>query len=269
MHSTKFVGLNQAVGKVDVLLFSPHLDDAVISAGNMLLAYARQKKRVCVVTIFTQGSDAIQTPDVLTFLHNSGRGTASELFNKRRNEDREALCMLGISCYTHLGFTDALFRSATLPLTTLIKPTYPSMQHVFGGRMSNQDHTIYMDIVRTLTKIKTLHTDTKTKVYAPLAVGNHVDHMITFSAVTSIFATRTRFWEDVPYRSDNVQLYARLAHIRQSGISLSRMCVNTHMMSLRKKIAAAKYRSQWSGLVHNGMGDIDMVHEVFYEQDNL
>lgn len=70
-----------------ILFISPHLDDAILSAGG-LINYLKNRKKIKTVTVFTEGD---------------------KLFLKRRIEDINVCHYLGIE-YLHLGFMDILWR---------------------------------------------------------------------------------------------------------------------------------------------------------------
>lgn len=240
----------------DALFISPHLDDAALSATHTIHSFVKKQMHAIVVTVFTQGSAHINS-DIQTYLKNSGGYDYHSLFQKRRTEDIKALKILGASNIMHLSFVDGLFRSTNDDLI------YPSFQKVFRGQISSQDTSTSVEILKQLHRLKIKHTNRKTHIYTCLGVGNHVDHILVHNAVTQVFGPQTTYWEDVPYRATPTKLFSRLARI---SMPLKHVPVDNLRASRIKQRALACYTSQFPGLLQGGLGDIDYLHEVLYEQ---
>jgi LmbE family N-acetylglucosaminyl deacetylase len=259
MHFTNPQALNQEAGIIDAIFFSPHLDDAVLSSGNQIATYVRAHKKVVVVTIFSQGNDKLTSISACTFLKQSGVNQASVLFRRRKKEDINALRALGVSYVLHLDYTDGLFRQSKQ--IGRVYPIYPSFSELFSGCISPKDHGVIRQISHTLTKIRRQFVRAHTHIYAPLGVGNHMDHIITHQTVSRAFP-HAIYWEDVPYRSNSETLYSRLAFLGHSK-PLHHKIIDTPCFQIKKR-AISYYKSQLSGLYQNGLGDIDYIHEVLY-----
>lgn len=76
--------------KKNYIFISPHLDDAILSAG-ALIYELKNKGRVKIITVFTKGDD---------------------FFLRRKKEDKNACHYLEID-YLHLDFTDVLWRNSS------------------------------------------------------------------------------------------------------------------------------------------------------------
>src|SRR3972149_11187600 len=234
----------------DAVFFSPHVDDAVLSATGRIVRFIHKKKRVCVVTVFTEGSEMCETADSQKFLARCGAATATALFSDRKREDWKAMRILGIDAM-HLPFVDGLFRTNALYTN---RPIYPSFRHVFSGQVSRHDLDLGLRIVSEFRNVKKRFTAPGTHIFAPLGVGNHVDHIMTRDAVLSVFHHRVVFWEDVPYRWEamdvfrqRMRLEARLGKMKQSSLDISKY-------ERLKRRAVSCYRSQLSGLADGGLG---------------
>ncbi|MCR4313010.1 MAG: PIG-L family deacetylase [Candidatus Roizmanbacteria bacterium] len=131
---------------------SPHLDDAILSAGG-LINYLKDRKKIKIITVFTEGD---------------------KLFLKRRIEDMNVCRYLGIE-YLHLGFTDVLWRD------------------IFNLKKERI-------LVKAITnKIKKLIKNSEDPIiFAPLSIGNHIDHRIVNKICKDNF-TNVIYWEDYPY----------------------------------------------------------------------
>src|SRR5215210_1951516 len=88
--------------------FSPHLDDAVLSCGDVL-AYLSGKTPVTVATVFTNASEKPYSFSARRFLTKCGEKDAATLFSKRRREDEAVLKKIGVR-YTHCGEIDGTWR---------------------------------------------------------------------------------------------------------------------------------------------------------------
>lgn len=89
-----------------ILCLSPHLDDLCLSAGQFLAG----RPDVIAVTIFA-GMPKAKTVQT-TYDKLCGFTSAEEAVTKRRNEDKEAMALLGATP-VHLGFVDSQYGKPT------------------------------------------------------------------------------------------------------------------------------------------------------------
>jgi len=181
-----FDGLTHAKQAV---VFSPHLDDLVLSAGSFVNYLADKHVPVSAITIFTQGSN-ITSSAIQTLLGNAGFPDAQTYFKARRIEDEVALKCLGSNISSmHLGYTDAAWRAhhgAAL---------YPDTQL---ANISALDAQLHAELVGVVKKLITHYEESI--IFAPLGRGRHVDHQITRNVVAEAFPN-VIFYEDFPYSS--------------------------------------------------------------------
>jgi LmbE family N-acetylglucosaminyl deacetylase len=149
------------------LALSPHLDDAVLSCPVHLQRLRAQGQAVVVATIFTEGDQS-----------------AEAQYRQRRAEDRRAVRALGCSRF-HFGFLDAPFRS----------DAYRDFCGIAFGEVDPTTQAAVADrIGRLAARLK------PERVFAPLAVGNHVDHrLVRQAALRAVSHDRLLFYEDRPY----------------------------------------------------------------------
>lgn len=174
----------------DVLVFSPHLDDAVYSLGGTMLAERRERRRVLVVTVFGHGHD-VAPP---------GTGPYDD-YAAREAEDRAAMAALDVD-YLWLNLPELLFRRVGLGdrLAQLVPHA------TFTGTAA------FTDTQRAMLAAVARHADDGTRIYLPLAVGAHPDHRLVYEAGRSGLPGRdVRFYEDVPYALDPALVEARMA----------------------------------------------------------
>ena len=182
------------------IYLSPHLDDAVFSAGGMLHHQAKAGARVVVVTVCTGNppsgllspfAQSIHERWAATGTGEPGRPAApAEVVAIRRQEDLDALGELGIEA-VHLDVPDCIYRlnpSTNWPMylteASLSGPLHPSEQPL---------------IRRVVGKLTTLLRGSgRHHLYVPLGIGQHVDHQLTRKAAESMGGVYA-YYEDFPY----------------------------------------------------------------------
>jgi LmbE family N-acetylglucosaminyl deacetylase len=185
-----------------LVVLSPHLDDAVLSCGTLML-HAAGRTEIKVVTIFTEAGPAPYTLSARRYLRQVEAGSASELYRQRQAEDLDALDLIGAR-YLHAGLPEALFRrrpvgarrrtlARWLPEAGHIYPVYRT--HVTSGRIASADA---VTVNRVSGLIDELLGDEPAIVLAPLGVGGHVDHVLVRTAAARSAAT-VFYYSDFPY----------------------------------------------------------------------
>ena len=165
-----------------MLAISPHLDDAIFSAGASLWTLRQRGWRVVVATVFTGN---VERPSGFALACQLDKGLAPEVdyMALRREEDRHACAMLGVEA-RHLPLLEAPHRG------------YSNAAALFDGVLpGDRVH----DEVRA--QLSAVLADTKPDVVlAPLAIGSHVDHVVVRKSVEAMAGIqRLWLWEDWPY----------------------------------------------------------------------
>lgn len=246
---------------VPLVVLSPHLDDAVLSCGALLI-YACSRTPVTVATLFTEASSPPYTLSARRYLDQVGLADAEELYQRRRTEDRAALAPMGVTCL-HAGLTEALFRrvphlgwrsrwSRLLPELAHIYPIY--RVHIISGRIASADAGTLRD-ARNIVERITLPQPAL--VLAPLGVGGHVDHVLT-RTLAERGKARIVYYSDFPYNQrhppDN-------AFIRRKGLVEARW---SRQIEAKADLIRA-YRTQVRALFPGG--GIRVVPEIFFFPD--
>ena len=207
--------------KIPCYFISPHLDDAIFSAGG-LINYLSDKTKVTIITVFTKAGPKPYTRFCKKFMKDCGFSDADIFFRERRSEDIEVCKSLGIN-FTHLGFADVAWRKKENPsffektLGTIIPEflhLYPLGRNFMSGKVVKDDGDLIKTIKNKLSSvILNLVQDLNSKkqmpkqvrhdnfiVFCPLAIGNHVDHIIVRNICAEIFPLeKLIFWTDFPY----------------------------------------------------------------------
>jgi len=144
------------------VMFSPHLDDATLSASSRLIAGS-----IDVVTIFT-GTPSTET-ELGLFDRLTGATSSYARILQRWAEDDEAMKMLNCQT-TRLGELDQEYRNAPVDNSKLERLIMPFMLNA-------------------------------TEVWAPAGIGSHADHIATREAVLATVPADAElyFYADVPY----------------------------------------------------------------------
>lgn len=209
----------------DHLYLSPHLDDVVLSCGGLMRKQTLAGERVLVVTLFAGTPSYERLSPFARFFHLLW-GRHSDPVGHRRQEDRAALSRLGADPF-HLDFLEAIYREplrqqSSLRLRSLAchpstlsglgqgapgqagqagqapRFLYRSNRALFGA-IHPQDERLHVKLASAIEKVA--KRQGKPLLYAPLAVGHHVDHRIARRAADSL---RRRgypvtYYEDLPY----------------------------------------------------------------------
>jgi len=234
------------------IFLSPHLDDAILSAGNYICTLCAQKKHILIVTIFSSFRSRFPSFDAWKNIVHAGCMTPTQFEKKRKKEDSQAMDLLGVP-FHHMDYIDGGFRKNEKG-----KHLYPSFADVFRGDISPEDKALIPKIQASLSSI-IRPSDT---LYAPLAFGNHIDHIIT-RQIVSTFPNTTYFWLDQPYAWNNDN-DSRNWDFFNSGNREKRYQKSFRISHDKKKEEALScYRSQIPILFPQGIPPMD---DVFFEK---
>jgi LmbE family N-acetylglucosaminyl deacetylase len=186
---------------------SPHLDDAVLSCGGLIYRQVRAGEPPLVITIFSgrPAADAVLSP-FAQFQHKRW-GNPEDMFAARWSEDQAALSALGAD-YLRLNYLDCIYRGRQHGDEPVWY--YASEEALFGAVHLSEDG-LPAELAAVLTEF--IPPDGGVILYAPLTVGNHVDHQLTFAAALVLKAQgwQVQFYEDYPYVETEGALSSALA----------------------------------------------------------
>lgn len=173
---------------IDLLVLSPHLDDAALSCGGSIHRLTARALDVLVVTVFT-GDIAQQglSPIAREVLHYMELEPASAMAT-RRSEDGRACAVLGAE-HRHWPFLESVFRQGDSG-----EPFYTTRESIFG-ELEDEDRAVLLPAL--VEKLEGLPP--AERILAPLGVGGHVDHLALRLAAETVFRDRLRYFEDFPY----------------------------------------------------------------------
>lgn len=169
----------------DIVVLSPHLDDAVLSLGSHIVKWKKEGKKVKVVTIFNKFGNGKNLPNYTKeYLKKSGFDTVIQFEDARNKEDQKVMNMMEVD-YEYWNFVDAGFRG-----------NYKSREKLLSGILDNKDQIFIKNIRK---KIKKIRTDL---LLIPYVVGGHIDHLIVKKAAEKLELKKIYYLEN-PYLWQN------------------------------------------------------------------
>jgi LmbE family N-acetylglucosaminyl deacetylase len=250
-YSLNMFGHQRLFENYDSFIFiSPHLDDAVLSCGQLIMHLRKLEKKIRIITVFTKASADTTTPQAREFVELCGYGDASKLFADRKKEDRAVADYIGIKI-NHWAFLDAAWRKGVDN-----KPIYPNGESQFSGKISGKDNMLINEIS---SKLKLMFSNQKDKylILAPLSIGGHADHVIIREIIRKMNCPKL-FWEDFPYDT-NRKFLRTFFHKNKKFSYLCKLC----SLSFSKKEKAIRfYKSQIHQLFPSGR--IPHISERYY-----
>ncbi len=243
---------------VPLVVLSPHLDDAALSCGAVMM-YAASRTSVTVITLFTEAGQPPHTFSARQYLKQVGARSAQALYRRRRAEDRAALEPIGVACI-HAGLPEALFRrrpqrrrwavcARLLPELAHIYPVY--RRHITAGRIAPPDADTLNNVCDVIARMTSSRPSV---VLAPLAVGAHVDHVLVRTAAECSGA-RVIYYSDFPYNQRHVP---DADFVRRHGLIETRWSLQVE----EKADLIRAYETQVQALFKGG--DIPLAPEVFF-----
>ncbi|QID18728.1 hypothetical protein G3580_14505 [Nitrogeniibacter mangrovi] len=173
--------------KYRAVILSPHLDDAVFSCGGRIASLVTEGP-VLVLNLFTEFPEQIKSRAVV-------------LGPERYEEESRAARLLGFES-ENLHKVDASCR----------REAYRAISNVFRPPVG-EDTGAFLEALRrkVLTRLEGVDFD---EIYVPLAIGWHVDHLLTFFLGEAWWGDpRLRLYEDAPYCYVDRAAAARLADL--------------------------------------------------------
>lgn len=167
------------------IYFSPHLDDAVLSAGGLIFEQTRSGIPVEIWTFMCGYPPPGEVSPFAELLHAQwGFSSAEETTRSRREEDRNAAAVIGAQV-VHFDFLDCIYRRAANGEWLYSEIAIPPRE---------EDRQIPQQIADAITS--RLQPDDV--LVAQLSVGSHVDHVLVRKGVELV--GRPLFYDiDIPY----------------------------------------------------------------------
>lgn len=219
-----------------LLVVSPHLDDAVLSVGQLLAGHPD----VTVATVFTADPPASRM--LTEFDRRSGFVSSGGAMSDRRMEDRRACSTLDVR-WAHLGGVDG--------------------QYLQRGAAKVEDVRRLLDL-----ELESHNLDVMQGILGPMGLG-HPDHVVVADAALEVAKARNLpsfVYAELPYRvEDPWGMFARERELHLAGWTTTGTFMGTGDRS-RKRKAARLYMSQrWAVEIDHCMVP-EITLEVTWEE---
>ena len=232
------------------IYISPHLDDAVLSAGGFIYEQTRAGIPVEIWTIvcgFPPPGELTPLAQVIHFQW--GTGTAEETINLRRAEDREAARIVGAKS-VHFDVPDCIYRRGPdgepLYLDIFVQP------HEAEAHLPDQ-------IAETIAPRLQAHD----QVICQLGIGGHVDHILVRQAAERL---NRPLWyaADVPYLfKQPEELAPQVAGMKESLHSITEAGLGAWVE------AVLSYKSQLSSVFENPGKIEEEIRSYYFGREGL
>ncbi len=236
----------------DALYLSPHFDDAVLSCGGQIAGQTTRGERVLIITVAAGEPQTENYSFFAEYQHHVWDLSAAEVVAARRAEDARAVAHVGAELQTW-SLPDAIYRLD--PESG--EPLYTSNETLFGP-LSRAEAPLVAALARQIAAAPPAR-----RVYAPLAIGNHVDHQLVRAAAEQAFAERPRaalfYYEDYPYVQRQPDALAALLQPPEAWAYAVRPLSEAAVEARIEAIAA--YQSQLSMLFNGAETMARLVRE--------
>ncbi|MCB0212131.1 MAG: PIG-L family deacetylase [Anaerolineae bacterium] len=171
---------------------SPHIDDVSLSCGGAIYHQQQAGEAVLTVTVFAAQPNLKSFSAYVDWMHGIW-GNLDEVVATRLAEDQASMAVLGCDAQ-YLPFLDCIYRGE--PEADVWY--YTSNEELFG-RLHPDDLPLNEAIAETVIDLNP--DPTETVIYAPLAIGHHVDHQLVHQAARHLLSKgyHVAFYEDYPY----------------------------------------------------------------------
>lgn len=168
------------------IYISPHLDDAVLSAGGLIHEQTQAGVRVEIWTILSGIPDSGELSPFAQALH-FGWGIAeiAELIRARRAEDKRACEIVG-AAPLHFDYLDCIYRRGK------------NGEWLYEG-IYLPPHEDEADFPRRIAESVSARLAPDDQLVCPLGVGSHVDHVLVRRAMDLLGVRPVLYYAEVPY----------------------------------------------------------------------
>jgi LmbE family N-acetylglucosaminyl deacetylase len=228
---------------------SPHFDDVALSCGGLVHQQTASGEQVLTITVFAGKPDYENLGLFAQEMH-ALWGNPPDILETRQAEDLQAMRVLGAD-YVRLGYLDALYRRERSSGALL----YGDEEALFGPP-DRSERSLPQELAEAIVELLPLDEPPfrqadRVQLYAPLAVGGHVDHRLVLATALHLAGAgfEVLFYEELPYVETAGALERALTG--QRGGSW-RLCPLSEGDIQAKINAVACYSSQLAALWRDG-----------------
>jgi LmbE family N-acetylglucosaminyl deacetylase len=171
------------------IYLSPHLDDAVFSAGGLIYEQSMADIQTEIWTIMSGHPEEIELSNFAIGLHERwGVNSAEESLNLRRLENEKATNLVGAKT-VYFNFIDSMYRCG---------PNGEALYTSSFLRQHKSDANLPEKIAKSISK----SLSAEDVLVCPLAIGGHIDHVLVRKAAELLHRPLI-YIADVPYLLNN------------------------------------------------------------------
>jgi LmbE family N-acetylglucosaminyl deacetylase len=181
------------------IYLSPHLDDAVLSAGGLIHGQTQAGIPVEIWTFMCGYPPEGEYSPIAQTLHKIwGFDSAEEVVRGRRAEDINAAAIVGATP-VHFDFLDCIYRRAPMPNASLpIQEASGTSGEWLYSEISVPPHPVDADLPRQIAAAVSARLKPDDVLVCQLSVGSHVDHVLVRQAA-ELLGRPLVYDIDVPY----------------------------------------------------------------------
>jgi LmbE family N-acetylglucosaminyl deacetylase len=227
------------------IYLSPHLDDAVLSAGGLIHEQTAQGNAVEIWTLMCGFPPNGELTAYASSMHQAwGTGTVEETIALRRQEDTKAASRVRAKT-VHFDFLDCIYRRDS---------EGQALYHDIYSELHEADRELVLQIAETLRS--GLKGDDR--VVCQLGAGGHIDHLIVRKAAEMLGRPLT-YDADVPYvlnlpetlRSKTEGMRQSLEPISEAGLGAWLLAIQGYESQIESlfqspEMMKQKMRKYWS-----------------------
>ncbi len=168
------------------IYFSPHLDDAILSAGGLIYEQVQAGAAVEIWTFMSGFPETEELTDFAKAMHTTwGTNGVAATVRLRRQEDSQAAALLGASV-VHFDFLDCIYRRG------------PDGEGLYPTDVFFPPHARDADLPPQIAQAMIAWLKPEDQVVCQLAIGGHVDHVLVRTAAEML--NRPLIYDaDIPY----------------------------------------------------------------------
>lgn len=195
------------------IFLSPHFDDIALSCGGTAARLEKKGARCIGLVVCAAPQPGGDLSEYANWQHerwqSAGGKEGLSINDVRRDEEKAAMRLLGLEP-VWLDVPDAPYRRDNTGASI-----YNSDEELFGRVAREERRSLVPRIADEIRRVAREHGGERgrVRVFAPLAVGNHVDHQLVFLATRRLGPRfGVLYYEDYPYAARDPQALTRRLH---------------------------------------------------------
>jgi len=175
------------------IYISPHFDDAVLSCGGLIWDQTKKGTPVEIWTICAGDAQPGPLSPLAMACHQQwGLGSAEEVVAARRTENQDAAKLVGAET-VNFSIPDCIYRQS------------PNGELLYQEGVFVPIHPFEENLDSDIAAAMVTELQPDDVVVSPLAIGNHIDHILTRRAAEKL-GRPILYYADIPYLLDHPEM---------------------------------------------------------------